>query len=144
MRIMRVNITVPDDIAAAAKAVGLNVSRVATAALVEELDRRRKIAALDDYLARLEADLGPIPADEAAEAARWADELVTVAPRSTAAGLRHLSEQRSDAGYRLRLAEGTGLPVLELPELVRRRFDLAALDELAGALAGAVSRNGRP
>ncbi len=58
--------------------------------------------------------------------------------------LRHLSEQRSDAGYRRRLAEGTGLPVLELPELVRRRFDLAALDELAGALAGAVSRNGRP
>ena len=42
------------------------------------------------------------------------------------------------------VAEGTGLPVLELPELVRRRFDLAALDELAGALAGAVSRNGRP
>ena len=70
------------------------------------------------------------------------------ASRAAAAGLRHLSEQRSDAGYRLRLAEGTGLPVLELPELVRRRFDLAALDELAGALAGAlagtVSRNGRP
>ena len=66
------------------------------------------------------------------------------ASRAAAAGLRHLSEQRSDAGYRRRLAEGTGLPVLELPELVRRRFDLAALDELAVALAGAVSRNGRP
>ena len=79
---MRVNITVPDDIAAAAKAASLNVSRVATAALVEELDRRRKIAALDEYLAQLEADLGPIPADEASEAAQWANELVTVAPRS--------------------------------------------------------------
>ncbi|MGD9705116.1 MAG: type II toxin-antitoxin system CcdA family antitoxin [Acidimicrobiia bacterium] len=88
---MRVNITVPDDIAADAKAVGLNVSRVATAALVEELDRRRKIAALDDYLARLEADLGPIPADEAAEAAQWADELVTAALSSTAARRRRRS-----------------------------------------------------
>lgn len=91
MRIMRVNITVPDDIAAAAKTAGLNVSRVATAALVEELDRRSKIAALDDYLARLEADLGPIPADEAAEAAQWADELVTVTPQTTSTSRRRRS-----------------------------------------------------
>jgi hypothetical protein len=91
MRIMRVNITVPDNIAADAKAAGLNVSRVATAALVEELDRRSKIAALDDYLARLEAELGPIPADEAAEAARWADDLVTVAPPTTSASRRRRS-----------------------------------------------------
>ena len=88
---MRVNITVPDNIAAEAKAAGLNVSRVATAALVEELDRRSKIAALEDYLARLEADLGPIPADEAAEAARWADDLVTVAPQTTSASRRRRS-----------------------------------------------------
>jgi hypothetical protein len=80
MRIVRVNITVPDDVAVEAKAAGLNVSRVATAALVEELDRRRKIAALDDYLARLDADLGPISTDEAAEATRWADQLVAKAP----------------------------------------------------------------
>ncbi|HEX2506938.1 MAG TPA: ArsA-related P-loop ATPase [Miltoncostaeaceae bacterium] len=64
--------------------------------------------------------------------------------RAAAAALRHLAEQRADEGYRRRLAEGTRLPVIELPELVRRRFDLAALDELSGALAGAVSRNGRP
>jgi anion-transporting ArsA/GET3 family ATPase len=64
--------------------------------------------------------------------------------RAAAAGLRHLADQRSDDGYRRRLAEGTGLPVLELPELVRRRFDLRAVEELARALAGAVARNGRP
>ena len=64
--------------------------------------------------------------------------------RAAAAGLRHLADQRSDDGYRGRLAEGTGLPVLELPELVRRRFDLRAVEELAGSLAGAVARNGRP
>ena len=33
------------------------------------------------------------------------------ASRAAAAGLRHLAEQRSDDGYRRRLAEGTGLPV---------------------------------
>ena len=33
--------------------------------------------------------------------------------------------------YRERLAEGTRLPVLELPEVVRRRFDLDALEMLA-------------
>ncbi len=66
------------------------------------------------------------------------------ASRAAAAGLRHLARQRSDDGYRRRLAEGTGLPVLELPEIVRRRFDLGALGTLADALAAAASRNGRP
>jgi post-segregation antitoxin (ccd killing protein) len=78
MRMSRVNITVPDDVVAQAKAAGLNVSRLATAALVEELDRRSKIAALDACLAELDRALGPIPHDER-EA--WVDELA--APRST-------------------------------------------------------------
>jgi anion-transporting ArsA/GET3 family ATPase len=66
------------------------------------------------------------------------------ASRAAAAGLRHLAEQRSDDEYRRRLAEGTGLPLLELPELVRRRFDLRAVEDLATALADSVSGNGRP
>lgn len=81
MRMTRVNITVPDDVVAQAKAAGLNVSRLATAALVEELDRRNKIDALDAYLAELDRALGPIPADEHDAALAWVDELVT--PRST-------------------------------------------------------------
>ena len=77
----RVNITVPDEVVAQAKAAGLNVSRLATAALVDELDRRNKIDALDAYLAELERELGPIPPDEHAAAEAWADELVN--PQST-------------------------------------------------------------
>ena len=60
MRMSRVNITVPDDVAAQARAAGLNVSRVATAALVEELDRRAKTKALDAYLLQLENKLGSL------------------------------------------------------------------------------------
>jgi anion-transporting ArsA/GET3 family ATPase len=66
------------------------------------------------------------------------------ASSAAAAGLRRLADQRSDEEYRRRLAEGTRLPVLELPELVRRRFDLETLETLSGALTDAFSRNGRP
>jgi anion-transporting ArsA/GET3 family ATPase len=51
------------------------------------------------------------------------------------AGLRHLEHQRDDDAYRERLAAGTGLPVTDLPEVVRRRIDLAALELLADALS---------
>jgi hypothetical protein len=80
MRMSRVNITVPEDIVAQARAAGLNVSRIATAALVEELDRRNKIRALDEHLAQLEAEFGPIPPDELDAAARWADNIVGALP----------------------------------------------------------------
>ena len=67
MRMARVNITIPDDVLHRARAVGLNVSRVATSALSEELDRRAKIAALDDYLRELDVALGAVsPEDEVA------------------------------------------------------------------------------
>jgi hypothetical protein len=75
----RVNITVPDDVVAQARQAGLNVSRVATTALIEELDRRSKIDALDTYLAALETELGPIGPEEAASATAWADRVLTPA-----------------------------------------------------------------
>ena len=81
----RVNITVPDDVAAEARAAGLNVSRLATAALVEELDRRAKTRALDAYLSHFDAELGPISADEQAEAAAWADRVLAPASRRSSA-----------------------------------------------------------
>ncbi len=71
----RVNITVPDEVITQAKLLGLNVSRVATTALIEELDRRTKIDALDAYLDELEQSLGPIPDHEQAAAAAWAARL---------------------------------------------------------------------
>jgi hypothetical protein len=85
----RVNITVPDDVVAQARDAGLNVSRVATTALIEELDRRSKITALDTYLAKLEAELGPVGPEEAAAAAQWADRVLPA--RQTAIGKRRQS-----------------------------------------------------
>ena len=69
----RVNITVPDELLGQARAAGLNVSRLAAAALTEELDRRAKIAQLDAYLADLDTELGPIPPQERRAAREWAD-----------------------------------------------------------------------
>jgi hypothetical protein len=75
----RVNITIPDEVLRAAREAALNISRVATEALREELDRRAKIAELDAHLLELEQELGPIPAGEAADAAAWAERVL--APR---------------------------------------------------------------
>lgn len=76
MRMARVNITVPDDLLARARAAGLNVSQAAAAALSEELDRRSKIAALDSYLHQLDAELGPISREERDAAQQWADRVL--------------------------------------------------------------------
>lgn len=69
----RVNITLPDGLLGRAREAGLNVSRLTSSALAEELDRRERIAALDAYLAELEVERGPIPTDERAAAKEWAD-----------------------------------------------------------------------
>lgn len=55
----RVNITVPDELLAQARVAGLDVSRVASAAVTDTLDRLAKIAELDSYLAGLEAESRP-------------------------------------------------------------------------------------
>jgi len=75
MRMAKVSVSIPDDIVAAAKAAGLNISRLATLALSSELDRQAKVAELDAYLAQLEHELGPVGIDEATEAAEWAARL---------------------------------------------------------------------
>jgi hypothetical protein len=72
----RVNITVPDELLDRARAAGLNVSRLAASALSEELDRRARVAELDAYLAELDAELGPVPPQERADAAEWADRVL--------------------------------------------------------------------
>ncbi len=76
MRMARVNITLPDDLLSQAKAAGLNVSRLAAAALAEELDRRAKIHELDAYLADLDSELGPVPQHELKAAREWADAIL--------------------------------------------------------------------
>jgi post-segregation antitoxin (ccd killing protein) len=85
VRMARVNITVPDGIVSQARAAGLNVSRIASAALAAELDRLQKIAALDRYLNALADELGPISTEDQAEAAAWADRVIgPQQPTSTA------------------------------------------------------------
>jgi Post-segregation antitoxin CcdA len=85
MRMARVNITVPDDLLNRARAAGLNVSRLAAAALADELDRLAKLRELDAYLADLDAELGPVPQHELRAAREWADAVLPVA-RSGPAG----------------------------------------------------------
>ncbi|MGD9571236.1 MAG: ArsA family ATPase [Thermoleophilia bacterium] len=53
------------------------------------------------------------------------------------AARRHLAHQHVDADYRARLAAGCGVPVVELPRIIRSRMDLDGIGELADALAAA-------
>jgi hypothetical protein len=73
MRMARVNITLPDDLLNQARTARLNVSRLAAAAVAEELDRRVKLSELDSYLADLDSQLGPVPQHELRAAREWAD-----------------------------------------------------------------------
>jgi len=68
MRMARVNISIPDELQRRAKEAGLNISKLTRDAIVQELERRFKIAAVDRYLAELEAELGPISAEDRARA----------------------------------------------------------------------------
>jgi hypothetical protein len=76
MRMARVNITLPDDLLNQARAAGLNVSRLAAAALAEELDRLAKLRELDTYLADLDNELGPVPQHELRAAQEWVDAIL--------------------------------------------------------------------
>ena len=79
MRMARVNITVPDELLDRARTAGLNVSRLAAAALAEELDRQAKLRELDAYLADLDAELGPVPQHEVKAAREWAEAVLPAA-----------------------------------------------------------------
>lgn len=56
----RVNITIPDGVVQAARDANLNISRLARNAILAELDRQSKIAGMEQDLAELEAELGPV------------------------------------------------------------------------------------
>ena len=80
MRMARVNITIPDDLLARARAAGLNVSAAAAAGVTHELAHLDKIAELDRYLAEMEAAHGAATEAETAEARAWLDGTFTVTP----------------------------------------------------------------
>ena len=68
VRMPRVNIWLPEDLHRAAKDLRLPLSELAQRAIAAEVERRRKAAALDAYLAELDQELGPATADQIAEA----------------------------------------------------------------------------
>jgi len=72
----RVNISMPEDVYRRARRAGLNISQLAQRAVGAELDRLAKIAALDAYLAELEAEFGPVGEVEQIEASHWADRVL--------------------------------------------------------------------
>jgi hypothetical protein len=78
-----------------------------------------------------EARFGPDERDALAAAAAAGPTAVRAAAE---AALRHLGHEEDDAEYAERLAEA-GVPVLTLPEVVLRKFDVEALDVLSGHLA---------
>ncbi len=88
MRMAKVSVSIPDEIVAAAKAAGLNISRLSTLALSHELDRQAKVAQLDAHLTQLESELGPVSDDEAQKAVEWAARLEEASALVTAQSRR--------------------------------------------------------
>lgn len=80
MRMARVNISIPDQLLVHAKGAGLNISQLAAKAISDELNRRSKREAFKAYLDELEAELGPVSPEEAAEAEEWAERVLGPRP----------------------------------------------------------------
>jgi post-segregation antitoxin (ccd killing protein) len=67
----RRNISLPSDLDDEARRAGLNVSAIAQRAIAQELDRRRRMAALEEWLDELDAEHGAPSAAAMAEAEAW-------------------------------------------------------------------------
>jgi post-segregation antitoxin (ccd killing protein) len=81
----RRNISLPDDLDKQARSARLNVSALAQRAVADELDRRRRMAALDAWLDDLDAAHGAPSAKAHAKAKAWLDSVTAVQPRRKAA-----------------------------------------------------------
>ncbi len=86
MRMARVNITIPDELLARARAHDLNVSAAAAAGLEDALVRIDKNVELDRWLAEMEAERGPSTPEEIAEAEAWLDRASVVGGPAAEAG----------------------------------------------------------
>jgi post-segregation antitoxin (ccd killing protein) len=84
----RRNISLPDDLDEQARSARLNVSALAQRAVADELDRRRRMAALDAWLDELDAAHGPPSATAKAKAQVWLASATAVQPRRKAARTR--------------------------------------------------------
>src|SRR5262245_58780512 len=80
----RRNISLPDDLDQRARNAGLNVSALTRQAILNELDRRERMAWLDGWLDELDEQHGPPSAKAMATARRWAAGGVPVTPGDAA------------------------------------------------------------
>lgn len=80
----RRNISLPDDLDEQARSARLNVSALAQRAVADELDRRQRMAALDEWLDELDAAHGAPSAKAKAKAQAWLDSATAVQPRRKA------------------------------------------------------------
>jgi len=81
----RRNISLPDDLDEQARTARLNVSALAQRAVADELDRRRRMAALDAWLDELDAAHGAPTEKAKARAEAWLEAATDVQPRPKAA-----------------------------------------------------------
>lgn len=72
MRMARVNITVPDAVLERAREADLNISRLTTQALQDELERREKLASFRALADEMDAEEGPVSEAERQAAEKWA------------------------------------------------------------------------
>ncbi|MGH9030565.1 MAG: type II toxin-antitoxin system CcdA family antitoxin [Acidimicrobiia bacterium] len=77
----RRNISLPDDLDEQARRARLNVSALAQRAVADELDRRHRMARLDDWLDELDAEHGAPSRKAMAEAREWVASTRRVQPR---------------------------------------------------------------
>lgn len=75
----RRNISLPNDLDERARQAGLNVSALTQRAVVLELDRRQRMAALDQWLDELDVRHGPPSNKMQVEARAWARSAVPAA-----------------------------------------------------------------
>ena len=75
VRMPRVNIWLPEDLHREANDLRLPLSELAQRAIAAEVERHRKAAALDAYLAELDNELGPATSDQITEAEAWVGKL---------------------------------------------------------------------
>jgi post-segregation antitoxin (ccd killing protein) len=103
----RRNISLPNELDEQARTARLNVSALAQRAVADELDRRRRMAALDRWLDELD-DAHGVPLDEHIEEARaWVASAMRAAEVPTATAKKSVKTvERKQPRARVRRAAG--------------------------------------
>jgi post-segregation antitoxin (ccd killing protein) len=85
VRMARVNISLPDEVHSAAKALGINVSHAARDAILQIVANRARMAEWDRMIAE-EREANPPTVEQMADADAWADRVLARFREATRAG----------------------------------------------------------